>query len=114
VIASPGDAEEFALRGGRAALDRLQRTSQPPRLIATPTGDHSAYHPAIWAAIRDTVLPVVAAPLPEHIPGPDIVSSPNLLATNRNHFPNGSVPVVVSTGYTVCSERVHHYSGGRP
>ncbi|MBV8965032.1 MAG: hypothetical protein JO191_02535, partial [Mycobacteriaceae bacterium] len=46
VIASPWDEELFTLRGGRAALDRLQRTSHPPRLIATPTGDHSAHHPA--------------------------------------------------------------------
>jgi hypothetical protein len=60
VIASPEDAEQFTAKGGRAALDRLQRTSQPPSLIATPTGDHSAYHPAILAAIRDVVLPVTA------------------------------------------------------
>ena len=35
-------------RGDPAALERLQSTAQPPRLIATPSGDHSAYHPAIW------------------------------------------------------------------
>jgi pimeloyl-ACP methyl ester carboxylesterase len=62
VIASPEDEERFTARGGRAALDRLQRTSQPPRLIATPTGDHSANHPAILAAIRNAVLPVAATP----------------------------------------------------
>jgi hypothetical protein len=56
VIASPEDAEQFTAKGGRAALDRLQWTSQPPRLIATPTGDHSAHHPAILAAIRNAVL----------------------------------------------------------
>ncbi|MFZ1161817.1 alpha/beta hydrolase [Mycobacterium sp.] len=60
LIASPQDADEFTARGGRAALQRLQRTSQPPRLIATALGDHSAYHPAILAAIRDAVLPVAA------------------------------------------------------
>jgi hypothetical protein len=60
VIASPEDEERFTARGGRAALDRLQRTSQPPRLIATPTGDHATYHPAILAAIRNVVLPVAA------------------------------------------------------
>jgi hypothetical protein len=58
LIASPEDAERFIAKGGRAALDRLQWTSQPPRLIATPTGDHSANHPAILAAIRNAVLPV--------------------------------------------------------
>jgi pimeloyl-ACP methyl ester carboxylesterase len=67
VIASPEDAEEFTARGGRAALDRLQWTSQPPRLIATPTGDHSAHHPVILAAIRNTVLPVAAISPSEHI-----------------------------------------------
>jgi hypothetical protein len=60
LIASPEDAEQFAAKGGRAALDRLQQTSQPPRLITTETGDHSANHPAILAAIRDAVLPVAA------------------------------------------------------
>jgi hypothetical protein len=60
LIVSPEDAHDFTVRGGRAALDRLQRTAQPPRLIATPTGDHSAYHPAILAAIRNAVLPEVA------------------------------------------------------
>jgi hypothetical protein len=62
VIVSPEDAEQFTAKGGQAALDRLQRTSQPPTLIATPTGDHSAYHPAILAAIRDVVLPVPPTP----------------------------------------------------
>jgi hypothetical protein len=56
LIASPEDAERFTAKGGRAALDRLQWTSQPPRLIATPTGDHAAHHPAILAAIRNAVL----------------------------------------------------------
>ncbi|OBI48184.1 hypothetical protein A5705_16145 [Mycobacterium sp. E787] len=60
LIASPEDAEQFSARGGRAALDRLQGTLRPPRLIAVPTGDHSAHHPAILAAIRTTVLPVAA------------------------------------------------------
>jgi hypothetical protein len=55
LIASPEDAELFTAKGGRAALDRLQWTSQPPRLIATPTGDHAAHHPAILAAIRNAV-----------------------------------------------------------
>jgi hypothetical protein len=62
LILSPWDAEEFTARGGRAALDRLQRTSQSPRLIFTPTGDHSAHHPAILAAIRSAVLPAAATP----------------------------------------------------
>ncbi len=57
LIASPEDAEQFTAKGGRAALDRLQGSAQPPRLIATPTGDHSAHHPAILAEIRNAVLP---------------------------------------------------------
>jgi hypothetical protein len=66
LIASPEDLEEFTAKGGRAALDRLQRRSPTPRLIAPPTGDHSAHHPAILAAIRTAVLPVAAAiPSPE-------------------------------------------------
>lgn len=68
VIASPEDAELFTARGGRAALDRLQWTSRPPRLIATPTGDHSAYHPAILAAIRDAALPAAAVSPSERVP----------------------------------------------
>jgi pimeloyl-ACP methyl ester carboxylesterase len=60
LIASPEDAEQFTAKGGLAALDRLQKTSRPPRLIVTPTGDHSAYHPVILAAIRDVVLPIAA------------------------------------------------------
>ncbi len=59
LIASPEDAEQFNARGGRAALDRLQGWARPPRLIATPTGDHSAHHPAILAEIRNAVLPVI-------------------------------------------------------
>jgi len=74
LIASPEDAEQFTARGGRAALDRLQWTSQPPRLIATPTGDHGANHPAVLAAIRNAVLPVSAVSPSEHIPVSDITS----------------------------------------
>ena len=74
VIASPEDAERFTAKGGRAAVDRLQRTSRPPRLIATPTGDHAAHHPAILAAIRNAVLPVAAVSPSEHIPASDITS----------------------------------------
>jgi pimeloyl-ACP methyl ester carboxylesterase len=62
VIASPEDAERFIARGGRAALDRLQRTSQPPCLIATPAGDHAVNHPAMLAAIRTAVFPMAATP----------------------------------------------------
>jgi hypothetical protein len=72
VIASPEDEERFTARGGRAALDRLQRTSHPPGLIATPIGDHSAHHPAIVAAIRNAVWPVAAVSSSEHIPVSDI------------------------------------------
>ncbi|MGO9067644.1 hypothetical protein [Mycobacterium sp.] len=60
LIALPEDAEQFTANGGRAALDRLQWTSHPPRLITAHTGDHSAHHPAILAAIRNAVLPVAA------------------------------------------------------
>ncbi len=81
VIASPEDAEQFTAKGGRAALDRLQRKSQPPRLIATPTGDHSAHHPAMLAAIRNAVLPVAALSPPEHIPVSDITSTGRLRVT---------------------------------
>jgi hypothetical protein len=74
LILSPDDSEWFTARGGRAALDRLQRTSHPPRLIATPTGDHAAHHPAILTAIRTAVLPVAAVSPSEHIPVSDITS----------------------------------------
>jgi pimeloyl-ACP methyl ester carboxylesterase len=74
LIASPEDEEEFTAKGGRAALDRLRRTSQPPRLVATPTGDHSAHHPEILAAIRNAVLPVAAISPSEHIPVSEITS----------------------------------------
>lgn len=62
LIVSPEDAELFAARGGRKALDRLRRASRPPRLIAAPTGDHVAHHPAMLTAIRAAVLPVEAVP----------------------------------------------------
>ncbi len=74
LITSPEDAHDFTARGGRAALDRLQRTSQPPQLIATPIGDHAANHPAILAAIRNAVLPVAAVSPSEHIPVSNITS----------------------------------------
>jgi hypothetical protein len=74
LIASPEDAELFTAKGGRAALDRLQWTSRPPRLIAIPTGDHSAHHPAILAAIRNVLLPVAAVSPTEHIPVSGITS----------------------------------------
>jgi pimeloyl-ACP methyl ester carboxylesterase len=72
LIASPEDAEQFTAKGGRAALDRLRGTSHPPRLITTPTGDHSAHHPALLAAIRNKVLPLAADSPSEHIPLSDI------------------------------------------
>jgi PE family protein len=74
LIASPEDEEEFTAKGGRAALDRLQCASHTPRLIAIPTGDHSAHHPAILAAIRNAVLPVAAVSSSEHIAVSDITS----------------------------------------
>jgi pimeloyl-ACP methyl ester carboxylesterase len=74
LIAAPEDLENFTAKGGRAALDRLQWTSQPPRLIALPTGDHPANHPAVLAAIRNAVLPVAAVSPSEHIPVSDITS----------------------------------------
>jgi hypothetical protein len=93
VIVSPDDADEFTARGGRAALDRLRGTSRPPRLIGTATGDHSAYHPAICAAIRDAVLSAVSASPSEHIPVSNITSSPNLLAASGTQLQDGSGPV---------------------
>ena len=74
LIVAPEDAEKFTAKGGRAALDRLQWTSQPPRLIATPTGDHPAHHPAVLAEIRNAVLPVAAVSPSEHIPVSNITS----------------------------------------
>ncbi len=74
LIVSPEDAEQFTAKGGRAALDRLQWTSRPPRLIATPTGDHAAHHPVVLAAIRNVVLPVAAVSPSERIPVSDITS----------------------------------------
>jgi pimeloyl-ACP methyl ester carboxylesterase len=62
LIVSPEDEEQFTAKGGRAALDRLRSTPRPPRMIATTAGDHSAYHPAILAAIRNVVVPVAATP----------------------------------------------------
>jgi hypothetical protein len=72
LIASPEDAEQFTALGGRAALDRLQWMSQPPRLIATPIGDHAANHPATLAAIRNAVSQVPAVSPSEHMPVSDI------------------------------------------
>jgi hypothetical protein len=69
LIASPEDAEQFTAKGGRAALDRLQGSARPPRLIATPTGDHSGHHPAILAEIRNAVLPSAAASVRDQIGG---------------------------------------------
>ncbi len=74
VIVCPEDAEQFTAQGGRAALDRLQWTSRPPRMIATPTGDHAAHHPVLLAAIRNAVLPVAAVSSSEHIPESHITS----------------------------------------
>jgi hypothetical protein len=74
LIVAPEDAESFTAKGGRAAVDRLQWTSHPPRLIATPTGDHPGHHPAVLAAIRNAVLPVAAVSPSEQIPVSDIAS----------------------------------------
>jgi len=60
LIASPEDADQFTAKGGRAAIGRLQGFARPPRLIATPDGDHSGHHPAILAEVRKAVLPVTA------------------------------------------------------
>jgi len=74
LIASPWDAEQFAAKGGRAALDRLHSTSHPPRLIVPPAGDHPAHHPEMLAAIRTAVLPVAAVSPSERIRVSDITS----------------------------------------
>ena len=100
LIVSPEHAEQFTAKGGRSALDRLRRTSHPPRVIATPTGDHSGNHPAILAAIRNAVLPDAPVSPSEHIPVLDDTSieSPNPLAANRNDLPKGSGKGIFSTG----------------
>jgi hypothetical protein len=90
LIASPEDAADFTFRNGWAALDRLQRTSRPPRVIATLAGDHSAHHPAILAAIDKAVFPGAAALPSPRIAVPEISSPPNLLAANRSNVPTGS------------------------
>ena len=69
LIASPEDAEQFTAKGGRAALDRLQGSARPPRLIAAPTGDHSGHHPAILAEIRKAVLPSAVGSVRDQIGG---------------------------------------------
>jgi hypothetical protein len=74
LIAAPEDAEQFTAKGGKAAVDRLQCSSRPPRLITTPTGDHPAHHPAVLAEIRNAVLPVAAVSPSEHIPVSNITS----------------------------------------
>jgi hypothetical protein len=103
-IASPEDAQQFTAKGGRAALDRLQSTTRPPRLIATPTGDHAAHHPAILAAIRNTVMPETTASPTEHITVSDITSIESRRTPSeakRNHLPKGSGTDMFPTGYTV-------------
>jgi hypothetical protein len=74
VIVCPEDAAHFTTQGGRAAVDRLQAMSRPPRLIATPTGDHAAHHPVVLAAIRNAVLPVATVSPPERITESHITS----------------------------------------
>ena len=111
LIASPEDGDQFTARGGRAALDRLQRTSQPPRLIVAPTGDHAGNHPAILAAIRNAVVPVAADCPSERIPVAEITPPLNALVANRNHFPKDPGTLVFSTGHAVCPDREHHHRG---
>jgi hypothetical protein len=104
LIASPEDEEQFTARGGRAALDRLQTTPRPPRLIAIPTGDHAAHHPAILAAIRNAVLPETTASPPEHITVSDITSIESRRTPSEAksvHLPKGSGTDMFPTGYTV-------------
>ena len=74
LIASPEDAENFTAKGGRAALDRLQWTSQPPR------PDHHAHRrsfrpsPGGIGGDPATQLQVAAVSPSEHIPVSDITS----------------------------------------
>jgi hypothetical protein len=111
LIASPEDGDQFTARGGRAALDRLQRTSQPPRLIVAPTGDHAGNHPAILAAIRNAIVPGAADCPSEHIPVSEITPPPNALVANGNHLPKGPGTLIFSTGHTVCPDRDHYHRG---
>ena len=114
VIASPEDAEQFTAKGGPAALDRLQWTSQPPRLIATPAGDHSAHHPAILAAIRNAVLPVAAASPSRAPPGirhHPAQEPPNPLAANRIHLLKGSCMGMSPTAAPSGPRRDQHQRG---
>jgi pimeloyl-ACP methyl ester carboxylesterase len=68
VIASPEDGKQFTANGGRGAVERLRGAPRPPRLIATATGDHPAYHPVMLAAIREAVLPVPTVSAREQTP----------------------------------------------
>jgi hypothetical protein len=74
LISCPEDVERFSARGGPAVLNRLQSASRPPRLLATPTGEHAGHHPAIMATIRDTVLRVPTASASDGTP--ESVGSP--------------------------------------
>jgi hypothetical protein len=115
LIASPWDAEQFTAKGGRAALDRLQWTSHPPLLIATPTGDHAAHHPVILAAIRNAVLPAAAVSPSEHIPVADIMSiESRRIRWRPTEITSRKVPVRAYCRPATPSspERDHHQRGG--
>jgi hypothetical protein len=88
LVVSSEDAEQFTLRGGRSAVGRLQRASQPPRVIDVPDGDHAANHPAMLAAIRDAVLPVACSP--DQGFATNVGSAPNALLANRTRVAMGS------------------------
>ncbi len=96
------DAHQFTLRGGRAALERLQRTSQPPRLIDALAGDHAGNHPVMLAAIRDAVMKVVCPR--EQVLTTEVRSAPNALLANRSHLSKGSGPASTMTTAEVLSD----------
>ncbi len=83
LIASPDDVEELTCRGGRATLERLHGSPQPPRMIAAPIGDHSAFHPAILAAIRDAIVPVNATSVRDQIRGEVLLVSAQAARAGR-------------------------------
>ncbi|TSE00391.1 hypothetical protein FOS14_08195 [Skermania sp. ID1734] len=53
VILAPFDADWFRTQRGPESLQRLDA---PLRVIRTDAGDHTAYHPAVRAAVRSEVL----------------------------------------------------------
>lgn len=61
IVLCPADTELFLANHGAVALERLRRSSAPPRLVPVDVGDHAGFHQSVFIELRKVVTEFIGA-----------------------------------------------------